>query len=378
MAFTRKVDGGKLPALELDGVLYTESMDIMKLLDRTFPTPQMVPSPGTKEAKLADSLFQLEKELQSAWFSLVFYPVEGEALEHARMEFLQTLARVDESLGATEGPWFLGGHTPSIVDLQFITQVERIIASALYWKGIIVRGKYPNMDVWLAAFEQLPSYLATKGDYYSLVMAMPSQNGPGYAIDEAREVSNKIYGLDGAWELPLDFSLEPPMPTANANWEEAARHEAAFHLATRHTRVAAFACRGAGEPGRPSFHAELADPYADPNENYFSSVDVCLRHITVALLDGVVSAAADAARDLNGKGGSGELRAGWSAYEDDNDGRVYYWNDETGDVTYTPPTQQLDTCLAYLRDRIGVPRDMGQAAAMQLRAHLNWAIALLQ
>ena len=31
-------------------------------------------------------------------------------------------------------------------------------------------------------------------------------------------------------------------------------------------------------------------------------------------------------------------------------------------------------CLAYLRDRIGVPRDMGQAAALSLRAHLNWAI----
>ena len=37
----------------------------------------------------------------------------------------------------------------------------------------------------------------------------------------------------------------------------------------------------------------------------------------------------------------------------------------------------LASCLAYLRDRVGVPRDMGQAAAMQFRAHLNWAIELL-
>ena len=36
----------------------------------------------------------------------------------------------------------------------------------------------------------------------------------------------------------------------------------------------------------------------------------------------------------------------------------------------------LSACLVYLRDRIGVPRDMSQPAAMNLRAHLNALIAL--
>jgi hypothetical protein len=57
---------------------------------------------------------------------------------------------------------------------------------------------------------------------------------------------------------------------------------------------------------------------------------------------------------------------------------IHSSSEETGDSMWTPPTQQLDTCLAYLRDRVGVPRDMGPVAAMQLRAHLNWAISLMK
>jgi glutathione S-transferase len=376
--YTRRVDGSKLPTLELDGELYAESYEIMKLLDETFKTkePRMFLDTNSTDAKLVKRLLHLEKELQRDWFSLVFYPVEGEVLDQARNDLKETLIRVDQALSERPGPWFLGGDTPSIVDIQYIVQMERLIASALYWKGLIIRGKYPSIDTWLEAMEQRPNYLASKSDYYTHIMVMPSQNGPGYSIDDAKEISNKIYGLDDAWKMPLDCTFEPLASQQMLNGEEGARHEAAFQLISNAKNIVCFCCRGAGEAGRPSFHAELADPYAEPNYDFEPNVDVCLRHVTSALLDGTETATFNAHTDLSEKGGTNELRPNWYEYKDD-DGRLYYWDDETGSITWTPPTQQLDTCLMYLRDRVGVPRDMGQAAAMQLRAHLNWVIDIL-
>ena len=381
--YTRKVDGGKLPAIELDGKLHVESLEIMMLLDYTFSNngPRMIPPKGTKDADQFQILMDLEKELQRDWFSLVFYPVDGEDLAKARQNLFDTLHRVDDALSETKGPWFLGGDDPSIVDLQFVVSMERLVASALYWKGLAIRQMgFKSIDTWLEAFEARPNYIATKSDYYNHIFIMPSQNGPGYSIDEAKGVSNKIYGLDDAWKLPLKNTHEPLAPLQAVGGDESARHEAAYRLIFNSKNITYFACRGAGEPGRPAFHAELADPYAEPDESYIPAVDICLRHVALALIDGIDVAKTNALLDLVGNAGSNELRPNWYDYIDDDDDekKVYYWNELTGEVTWTPPTKQLDTCLMYLRDRVGVPRDMGQAAAMQLRSHLNWAIDLLQ
>merc|ERR1712087_431738 len=114
----------------------TDSLPIMATLDATFSTgPQMIPPQGSADRDRANSLLQLERELFSWWCRLTFQPGKGLFDSHER-GFLDCLAKVDGALGETRGPWFLGGDDPSLVDLQYVSHVERMVASVAFWKGI--------------------------------------------------------------------------------------------------------------------------------------------------------------------------------------------------------------------------------------------------
>ena len=372
--YTRKVEGAKLPAIELDGELRTESADIMALLDATFPEQPMSPTSDAQAAALAT----LEADLQSAWFSLVFYPVEGAALTKAQAALEASLERLELALGETpQSPWLLGGDAPSLADVGLAPTMERLLASTLFWRGLRMRNEHerPHLERWLAAWEARPSYRATQADTYSLVMAMPSQNGPGYYSPEVHAAADRICGLRGAWTLG-DTAGDSEAASGGEASVDAARHEAAYRLAANHAAVVKFAARGAAPAGQPSFHAELADPNAEPNEAFFAPVDVCLRITARALLDG--GASPPAAPALHGACDGDALVDYWERYDDGDDGAPpYYWDDETGECVWVPPTRNVDNCLAYLRDRVGVPRDMSAGAAAQLRSHLNWCIGEL-
>ncbi len=170
--------------------------------------------------------------------------------------------------------------------------------------------------------------------------------GPGFSIDAAKPFAADIGGQSESWSLPLDLSASGALePLAPLQWKgaEAARHEAAYKLASNADNVVRFAARGCGQPGRKTFQAPLADPYASHSERLMEPVDTCLRRVATALIDGdALDAGSSLKAELEGCGAS---------------------------------PQEIRSCLAYLRDRVGVPRDMGQAAAFELRAHLNWAIS---
>jgi glutathione S-transferase len=93
------------------------------------------------------------------------------------------------------------------------------------------------------------------------------------------------------------------------------------------------------------FGAPLADPYAAADVDVQPAVDAALRVICSALLEPSLPVALFEA----------QLQALVPA-------------DKVSGVTDS---------LVYLRDRVGVPRDLPLASARYLRAYLNWAVDTL-
>lgn len=423
-SFLKIVPSGLLPALLVetnDGrkQVVTESQVIMELLDNWHPVEdgfkQMMPAEDNNaDRQRYMQLSNLERELFSWWCTLIFRP-EGPgfgspgmlgklmgkssepAMSGAMSGFLECLEKVDKALSSTDGPWFFDwAEHPTMIDFIYVSHVERMLASAAFWKGLDLRSEkyqqqFPALNAWLDAFEKRECYLAFKSDYYTHVKDIPPQYGPGNDggfEDERLLFQKSISGkADGkSWSLPLSFDDDlqplyrgPPLPLCALKaagisgdngkvasegtsyekaepekMEEACRQMAGWKLAGNGQNIAKFAARG-GPRGssnpRKGFGAELADPYANSDEKMIPSVELALKSVCVALLAQGGPSAHDSALNEMKENLQTEIN-----------------KDQARDVA---------SALAYLRDRVGVPRDLPLASARQLRAHLNAAIDVL-
>ena len=334
-AFFRSVNpSGSLPVATIKGRTLSESNDIMNLLEYEFPDNKpLYPTSEADKQKVAQML-RLERELFGVWFQWLRSP-SFPGLNMQEKEMDKVLRKVDADLQKTdsEGPYFLGKEL-SIVDIMYTPFLERMAASLPYFKGFESRsGKYPYLMKWYEAMDTRHTYQGIKSDYFTHNHDLPPQIGGAVPSGNYKPYMSEIDG--GAWTLDKrqEDLIEPMLP-ADSN---IAIRDAVRKCLSNYENLVKFACRGMGKAGSPKVRAELADPYATSDLDYFEYVDGSLNTILTNMLNTV----------------EGIEKVAGPVYEDK---RV-----ATG----------VKACLLYLRERGGVPRDMTVHGARQLRAFIN-------
>jgi len=355
-SFQRLQPSGAIPVAIIDGRTLNQSNDIIYTLEELFTggkqKSMLPPQDDSAKRMKAQQLLKLERSLFSAWMSYLT------GSSRSKGSFINVLGEVENELKNADGDFFLGNEV-SLVDCMYAPFLERIAASMIFFKGLQIRvpkgamTDYPAINRWFDAMETLESYTLTKGDYYSHCWDLPPQLGGcvfedgGGPYEQAINGEKLVDGSRGSWELPI----EPHLGGVEPDWhwcgdENAAKREAVERLSYNHGAIVSFAARGAGKKGLPPYSAALSDPNAVPNDSVKTSVDACLSIVCLALLNGVDSVADDLEKivmTLSKQGGPQHV-------------------------------ENVIASLAYLRDRIGVPRDMRLPAATQLRAHINYVI----
>ena len=375
---------GMIPSAELDGRLLRSSDDIIAAVERRFTDIPTMPASGTALSDRAAAALRLEREVFGCWMRWVTSRGKGFA-GGLEMAMVRALQRVNDALPdprESRSAFFLGdafGPSPSLVDVCFAPFLERMAASLPFFKGFRVRGGgFDRLDRWFAAMEQFEPYAELMGDYYSHAYSLPPQLG-GCPLD-SDEIARRVAAP------PLADGAPPPPPGGHAAWflplrrltpddpefyefmrdEDMGQRRAAAAAALRgnQERVAKFAMRGAAAAGvgaaaaRGRRYAPLADP--DMAVSTSGAENAATYEAVMAALDVVIRAL-----ETNGAQGADDVRAAASRSMENVRGLCSGGEVDAGDVVAS---------LAYLRDRIGVPRDMSFAAARQARAHVSWAI----
>uniref|UniRef100_A0A2N9IKH3 glutathione transferase n=1 Tax=Fagus sylvatica TaxID=28930 RepID=A0A2N9IKH3_FAGSY len=149
----------KVPALEHNGKIIGESLDLIKYVDSNFEGPSLLPHDHAKK-EFAEELLAYS----DTFTKTVHTSFKGDTLKEAGPAFdhlEKALHKFDD------GPFFLGQF--SLVDIAFIPFVERFqIVFSAQWNYDITAGR-PKLAKWIEEVNKIDAYKVTKTDPKELV-----------------------------------------------------------------------------------------------------------------------------------------------------------------------------------------------------------------
>ncbi|GAY60763.1 hypothetical protein CUMW_204580 [Citrus unshiu] len=189
----------KVPALEHNGKVIGESLDLIKYVDSNFEGPSLLPDDPEKR-KFADELFSHIDTFTND----VYTSFKGDPAKQAGPAFDYLEKALDKF---DDGPFFLGQF--SQVDIAYIPFVERFqIFLSEEFKYDITAGR-PKLAAWIEELNKLDAYKSTKADPKQLVEFYRSRFvGPAVNLQSVRLEA----ALNQLWPWFCEISVYENLP----------------------------------------------------------------------------------------------------------------------------------------------------------------------
>ncbi|XP_059667744.1 glutathione S-transferase L3-like [Cornus florida] len=143
----------KVPALEHNNKIMSESLDLVKYIESHFEGPALLPEDPIK-LEFANELLSYTDTCNKAIFSAF----KGDAPK----EVGATFDYLESALDKFDGPFFLGQF--SMVDIAYIPFIERFRLYLLdVWKYDLTLGR-PKLTSWIEEMNNVDAYKYTKAD----------------------------------------------------------------------------------------------------------------------------------------------------------------------------------------------------------------------
>jgi len=151
----RESPANKVPALEHNGKVIGESIDLIKYVDNNFDGPSLYPEDPAKREFGEDML----KYVDTTFVKIVFASFKGDPAKDTASVF----DHVENALQKfDDGPFFLGEL--SLVDVAYITFIQRFqVFLGEVFKYDITAGR-PKLAAWIEEMDKMVAYTQSKTD----------------------------------------------------------------------------------------------------------------------------------------------------------------------------------------------------------------------
>ncbi|OMO72663.1 hypothetical protein CCACVL1_17672 [Corchorus capsularis] len=143
----------KVPALEHNGKIIGESLDLIKYVDSNFERPSLLPEDPEKKKFFEELLSYLDQFLRIVYTSFM-------GSDHPKEAVDPVFDHLENALHKFDGPFFLGEF--SLADIACIPFIERFqIFLSEVFQYDIVAGR-PKLAAWIEEMNKLDAYKQTK------------------------------------------------------------------------------------------------------------------------------------------------------------------------------------------------------------------------